>query len=660
MREVGKLSEELEKKNVDTAEQSILDKAKEDQVKTVWDRYESMKPLCNWGTQGICCRICYMGPCRIGPSEKRSRGVCGATADTIVARNFARMIAAGAAAHSDHGRGVAEILIATARDEAPGYEIKDEKKLMSVAALYDIPVEGKTVSEIAEGVGKAALAEFGQQEGELKFITRAPEKRQALWRTHDIVPRGVDREVVETLHRTHMGVDQDYRNILLHGSRNALADGWGGSMIATELQDILFGTPGTMTRQPSIGSVGLSALKKDEVNIVIHGHEPLLSEMIVTVVQDPEMIRLAKEAGANGINLAGLCCTANEVLLRQGVGIAGSFLQQELALVTGAVDTMVVDVQCIMSSLPEVAGHYHTKVVTTSPKAKMMGATHIEFNEHDALNSAAEIVKMAIENFANRGEVNIPDDEMEVNIIAGFTHEYINYMLGGRFRASYWPLNDNIINGRIRGVAGVVGCNNPKVSADPVHANLVKELIANDILVVQTGCSAITCGRDLLMVPEAAMEFAGPGLREVCEAVGIPPVLHSGSCVDNSRILIATSEMVKTGGLGEDISDLPIAGAAPEWMSEKAIAIGHYFVSSGVFTVFGVGMPISGSENVSNFLFNEIESITGGKWACDPTASGMAAMIIDHINQKRKALGIEAGKERVLYDMEMRRELEVV
>lgn len=653
------MAEELKKKTSDAAGQSILEKAQADGVKTVWDRYEAMTPQCKWGQDGVCCRICYMGPCRIGPSAKRDRGICGATVDTIVARNFARMIAGGAAAHSDHGRDVAEILIAAARGEAPGYEIRDEKKLMSVAAVYGVPVKDRSVNEIAEDVGKAALAEFGQQEGEVKFTSRAPERRLALWRRHGIVPRGVDREIVETMHRTHIGVDQDYRNILMHGCRTAIGDGWGGSMIATELQDILFGTPGSLYKQPSIGTMGLGALKKDEVNVVVHGHEPILSETIVTVAQDPEMIEMAKRAGAKGINLTGMCCTANEVLLRQGISIAGDFLMQELAIATGAVETMVVDVQCIMSSLPEVASHYHTKVVTTSPKGKMVGATHVEFDEHDALNSAKEIMKMAIENFSNRGEVNIPE-QCETNAIAGFTHEYINYMLGGSFRASYWPLNDNIINGRIRGIAGVVGCNNPKVIHDEVHVNLVKELIANDVLVVQTGCSAIACGKDNLMLPEAAMEYAGPGLREVCEAVGIPPVLHSGSCVDNSRILIAASEMVKAGGLGEDISDLPVAGAAPEWMSEKAISIGHYFVSSGVYTVFGVGMPIMGSENVTNFLFNELEDIVGGKWDLELDPSKMAAKIVDHINKKRKALGIEAGKERVLYDMEMRREIEVV
>jgi carbon-monoxide dehydrogenase catalytic subunit len=230
-------------------------------------------------------------------------------------------------------------------------------------------------------------------------------------------------------------------------------------------------------------------------------------------------------------------------------------------------------------------------------------------------------------------------------------------MLGGTFRGSYTPLNDNIINGRIKGVAGVVGCNNPKVKHDFAHVELVKKLIANDILVVQTGCSAIACAKSGLLVPEAAAKYAGPGLSEVCETVGMPPVLHSGSCVDNSRILIALAEMVKTGGLGNDISDLPVAGAAPEWMSEKAISIGHYFVASGVYTVFGVGLPIFGSPKLSELLLNEMEDLYGGRWAVEPDPDKMADLIIDHINKKREKLGIGVAKERVLYDMDMRREL---
>jgi carbon-monoxide dehydrogenase catalytic subunit len=379
--------------------------------------------------------------------------------------------------------------------------------------------------------------------------------------------------------------------------------------------------------------------------------------MLVQAAKDRKLLDLAKSSGASGINLAGICCTANEILIRHGLPIAGNILQQELSLSTGAVDAMIVDVQCIMPSLPEVSKHYHTKLITTSPKGKMDQVEYFPFSEENARKTAQDIVKQAITNFPNRGDVDIPKEKMD--LIAGFSHEAINYMLGGTFRASYTPLNDNVINGRIRGVAGVVGCCNPKVIHDQGHVQLVQELIANDILVVQTGCSAIACAKAGFLTPESAAKYAGKGLAEVCQAVGMPPVLHSGSCVDNSRILIALSEMVKVGGLGEDISELPVAGAAPEWMSEKAIAIGQYFVASGVFTVFGIGLPVLGSDVFSNHIFKELEKTLEGKWAAEPDPAKMAAMMIDHINKKRKNLGIDKDKKRILYDMEMRRDLEV-
>ncbi len=316
-----------------------------------------------------------------------------------------------------------------------------------------------------------------------------------------------------------------------------------------------------------------------------------------------------------------------------------------------------MDVQCIMQSIATVAECYHTKIITTSSKAKIPGAVHIEFDEHDALKSAQEIVKTAIENFPNRKEnVRIPDGQTYQ--IAGFSHETINYLLGGLFRASYRPLNDNIINGRIRGVAGVVGCNNARAKHNEGHVNMVKELIRNDVLVITTGCNAIACAEAGLMVPEAAAQYAGEGLASVCETVGIPPVLHMGSCVDNSRILIAATAMVKDGGLGDDISDLPVAGAAPEWMSEKAISIGQYFVASGVYTVFGVTWPTTGSKEVTDYLFKEMEEMYGGMWDFEPDPIRAAHLMIAHIDKKRKALGIDKARERVLYDMEMRRGLE--
>jgi anaerobic carbon-monoxide dehydrogenase catalytic subunit len=643
----------MKEKSIDGAVNCLLEELDRKGIETVWERSEQQEPRCGFGELGICCRNCYMGPCRIDPfGEGAQTGVCGATAEVMVARNFGRMIAAGAAAHSDHGRDVAKTLALAAQNPNSGYSIRDIPKLMKVAQNLHIPTEGRSKEAVALDVAQKALECFGRQEGEIPFIELAPEARRNIWRQLDVVPRGIDREIVEMMHRTTMGVDQDHRNLVLHGARAALADGWGGSMIATELQDILFGTP-----SPIRGQVNLGVLSEKNVNIVVHGHEPALSEMLVLASKDTQLLDLAKSKGAGGVSLSGICCTANEILLRHGLPIAGNILQQELAISTGAVDAMVVDVQCIMPALPELCKCFHTHLITTSNKGKIPGARHIPFFEETALQTAKDIVRDAISNFHNRGDVNIPRERMD--LIAGFSHEAIVYMLGGRFRGSYTPLNDNIINGRIKGVAGVVGCGNPKVTHDRSHVDLVKELIANDILVVQTGCSAVACAKAGLLVPEAAEKYAGKGLAEVCRTVGIPPVLHSGSCVDNSRILIALSEMVKAGGLGKDISDLPVAGAAPEWMSEKAIAIGHYFVASGVFTVFGVGLPVFGSRAFTDYLFTELESVFGAMWAVEPDPGKMAALIIDHIHRKRKKLGIDQGKERVLYDMEMRRELAI-
>ncbi|MDQ7781047.1 MAG: anaerobic carbon-monoxide dehydrogenase catalytic subunit, partial [Planctomycetota bacterium] len=628
----------------------MLEVAEKENVPTVFQRAATLKP-CPIGSAGTCCKVCMMGPCRINPKKpEEGRGVCGADAGIIAARNFCRMIAAGTSAHSDHGRAVVQTFIGAARREVQGYDIKDEVKLHKLAGMWNVATEGKTKYQIAEEIGNIAVQDYTRQDGELNFIKRAPKPRQEIWKKLGMVPRAVDREVVEMMHRTSTGVDLDVKNLLIQGSRCALADGWGGSMLATELQDIMFGTP-----FPLRGKVNLGVLKEDEVNIVVHGHEPLLSEMIVTVAREKEMIEYAKQHGAKGINLSGICCTANEMLTRHGVPLAGNMVQQELAILTGAVEAMVVDVQCIMPSLVEVASRRHTKIITTSSKAKLAGAQHIQFDEHHALDSARQIVKTAIENYKKRGKTCIPKDSSD--LIAGFSHETINYMLGGTYRQSYRPLNDNIMNGKIRGIVGVVGCNNPRVTHDSVHVNLVKELIANDILVVQTGCSAMACAKANLLTPEA-VKFAGKGLAEVCETVGIPPVLHSGSCVDNSRILVACTEMVLEGGLGNDISDLPVAGCAPEWMSEKAIAIGQYFVASGALVAFGVSFPVLGSEVLTNLLFKEFETMTGGRWAFEPDPSKLAALFIDHINKKRAGLGIDKAKERVLFDMDMRQKIE--
>ena len=452
---------------LDVASQQMIVRSREMEVETIFDRAQTMK-ACNIGAQGTCCKNCSQGPCRLPlpkggiEGEDTRKGLCGATAQTIAARNFARMVAGGAAAHSDHGRGVAETFLAAARKETEDYHIKDTKKLLEIAPDYgvDITVEGENgeildrdIDEIAVEVGENALAQWGQQSGEVCTIKRAPAARYELWKKLGVVPRGIDREIVEIMHRTHIGVDQHYENLTEQFSRAAIADGWGGSMIATDLQDVLFGCP-----YPVKSTANLGVLREDHVNIVIHGHEPLLSEMIVQAAELPEMIELAKQKGAKGIQLSGICCTANELLMRHGIPLCGDFLQQELAIVTGAVDAMVVDVQCIMENIANVAQCFHTKIITTNPRAKIeSGDTiHIEFDEHTAFEDAKKIVRTSIENFPKREkEVMIPDVKQE--LVAGFSYEAVEYHLGGTFRGSYYTLNDNIINGRIRGIAGVVG-----------------------------------------------------------------------------------------------------------------------------------------------------------------------------------------------------------
>ena len=621
-----------EKRTIDPAVIEILGKAEAEGISTAFERAGTTRP-CPIGHEGNCCSNCFMGPCRI--TGKTTVGVCGATLETVQARNLARHIAAGAAAHSDHGRDMAHTLIAAATGEAPDYRIKDEKKLRGVAKHLGVETEGRTKEEIAVEVGKKALAEFGRQEGELLYVRRAPPKRQELWRKLGITPRGIDREIVELLHRTHIGTDQDPEHILTHALRTALGDGWGGSMLSTDISDILFGTPVPVAARSNFG-----ILREDSVNVVVHGHEPTLSEMTVVAAGDPGLNEYARSKGAKGINLVGICCTANEVLMRHGVPVVGNFLSQELAIATGAIDAMVVDVQCVMQGIQAASEHFHTKIITTSPKAMITGATHIEFDEHRALEIAKQIIRTAIDNFPKRKKEKVRIPDYVDHLVAGFSHEYIAYMQGGVYRESFRPLNDAVIQGRIRGGAGVVGCNNPRVTQDDPHVEIVKELIRNDVLVVTTGCNAIACAKQGLLTPEV-MDYAGPGLREICQTIGVPPVLHVGSCVDNSRILTILTQMATEGGLGDDISDLPAVGIAPEWMSEKALSIGAYFVASGVYTIFGVGSPVAGSEEITRMISQGWEEKVGGKLEFEPDWRKIVEKALAHIDAKRVALKLE-------------------
>jgi len=605
---------------------AMIRKGRAEGIETVHERLAQQTPHCKFCELGTTCRNCTMGPCRI--SEKMPRGVCGADAHVVVARNFGRFIAGGAAGHSDHGRDLIEVLEAIVEGETGDYRITDEAKLRAIAAEVGVQTEGRAVMDVARDVMEVFYGDFGSRKKEVAFLSRVPQKRKDIWNKLGMTPRGVDREIAEMMHRTHMGCDNDAPNTLIHAARTALADGWSGSMIGTELSDVIFGTP-----TPRMSTANLGVIKKDQVNILVHGHNPVVSEMILAAAREPEMVAKAKALGATGINVAGLCCTGNELLMRQGIPMAGNHLMTELAIITGAVEAIVVDYQCIMPSLVQISGCYHTKFIDTAQKARFTGGIHFDIHPHNALSEARKIVEIAVNAFAERdaSRVDVPCEPVE--IMTGFSNEAIIGALGG----SLDPLVQAIASGEIRGAVGIVGCNNPKFKQDSMNVGLAKELIKRDILVLATGCVTTAAGKAGLLVPQA-IDMAGPGLKKVCGALGIPPVLHYGSCVDNSRIMQLCAALANA--LGVDISDLPVGASSPEWYSEKAAAIGLYAVASGIYTHLGHPPNILGSTVVTDLAVSGLEGLVGASFFIEPDPVKTAEMFDIRIRAKRKALGL--------------------
>jgi anaerobic carbon-monoxide dehydrogenase catalytic subunit len=630
-------------RSADPAAVAMLKIADREGYDTIWARHEKQQPQCSYGQLGTCCRICSMGPCRIDPfGEGPTHGVCGATADTMVARNLARMAAVGSSSHSDHGRKVAQLLKAVATGKNSNYRITDPQKLLGIAGRLAIKTEGRSLPEIAADVADAAINCFGKQDEEPLIFTEKymPKKRferlqaletqlfEATGAKMGLLPRGIDREAVDILHRTHFGCDSDPLSLVLQSVRCSLSDGWGGSLIATELQDVLLGTPSIKTIKANLG-----VLEAESVNVVVHGHEPVLSAKIVEMAQLPEMKQAALAVGAKRVNVVGLCCTGNEVLLRQGVGMAGNEAHSELAIMTGAVDAMVVDVQCIFPALADLCSCFHTKFITTSEQAKIPGALHIQFDEHDADAIASRIILTAIAAFPTRNKAKVYIPQQTANAVVGFTVEAILEALGGTPQ----PLIDLIVNGTIKGVAGIVGCNNVKVQQDHFHRSLTTELIKRDILVLGTGCWAVAAAKAGLM-DLSAQELAGPGLQAVCKQLGIPPVLHMGSCVDCSRMLVLAGALADH--LSVDISDLPLVGSAPEWTTEKAVAIGTYFVGSGIPVHLWPLPPILGGPEVTKILTQDAKSVLGGYFFVEEDPVATADQMEKIILERRAALGI--------------------
>lgn len=651
---------ETKPRSVDPATLEMLGKVcdAEPEATTVWDRYESMQPQCRFGELGICCTICLQGPCRINPFGKEpSRGICGATAYTIVSRNLLRKIAAGCSAHSDHGRHVAHTMKSLVDGETDAYSIKDEAKLKAVAQRVGIDVDGKETLKLTEELLERVFEDFSRQEHEpLTWLqTTLTPKRLEIADRCDVLPYNIDASVVEIMHRTHIGVDADPVPLIFDGIKCSLAD-LAGEHISTDLSDILFGTPMLTFTQSNLG-----VLKKESVNIAMNGHNPVLSEIICDVAE--EMTDAAKEAGAEGINIVGICCTGNELLMRRGIPLATNFASQELAIMTGVLDAMIIDYQCIMPSLGMWTRCFHTRLISTSDLCRQAGDTHIEFNPSSAKEDAKRIVLLAIEAYKNRNEnmIHIPD--VKETTCVGFSTEQIEEILSKVSDDPYQYIVDKVNEGKIQGFGALVGCNNVKTCHDLNHLTIAKELIRNDILVIATGCAAGAYGRAGLMSSKATEDLAGEGLKEVLNELGrksgldgpLPPVWHMGSCVDNSRIHDFATKLANKMGI--DIKDLPVIASAPEDMSEKAVVIGTWLVATGWPTHVGVLPFIHGSPLVVQIAENTARDVYGGYFIFEEDPDEAGRKLVNIVKNRRWKLGIGSDEEVIYWSGDTKAEV---
>ncbi len=607
------------------------------------------KSRCYFGASGVCCRQCVMGPCRIWLEElpiiyrlsapKLNKGTCGASVDTIVARNLLMMVGRGTAAHASHARHIASALLKTAQNKT-SYKIKEPEKLISIASKLHID-SAQGLENTAIAAASMAISDIVGDEGSMKFATSyCPESVSKNLIGLGVLPGSVGSELLAEGHETSMGTMADPTSLILHAARLGVAD-MASLIISSEFQDVLFGIPRTVQSR-----IGFNVLDKNKINLVIHGHVPLLSEKLVELSEDDELLNKARALGASGINIVGCCCTGNEVLMRHGIPLAGSNLQQELIIATGLVEAFVVDIQCIYPNIENVAAKFHTKIITTMKEAKLPNSEHIPFEEDHADEVARKILDIAIANFQKRGtNIYLPKGEPK-DLIAGFSVETcLNVLAKLNHEDPLKPLIDNIASGNIYGVVLVAGCTSPKVTADASHVTIAKALIKQNVLVIATGCAAQACARAGLLTPEAS-QYTGDKLKGVLAVLGetaglgkpLPPVWHFGSCVDNGRVVILVAALAEK--LGVPIKNLPIAASAAEWVTEKAAAIGTGALALGITVHLGITPPVIGSPVVASLLTQKSEELFGGRFIVEVDPTKASQLLLEHIKEARGKLGL--------------------
>ncbi len=618
-------------KTPDPAIREMLIRSEQLGIDTTFDRFDKQQPQCNFGLAGICCKICNMGPCRI--TQKGKKGVCGADADLIVARNLLRAAAAGAAQHGMHARELMLELMwaAEGKLDAP---LLGEQKILATAKNFGIATDGREVKDVAYDLAKALLDDLSSPDPSHVYKTAevcAPPDRVKLWKDLDLMPISAYHEVFEAYHKTAVGTDSDWRSIMEHFLRCGLAfcfTGVAGASIAT---DSLFGVGDRVTSKVNIG-----ALKKGYVNIAVHGHLPLLVKEIVKCGQTEEMINLAKAKGAKGIRFYGICCSGLSAMYRyDGVIPLSNAVSAELVLMTGALDLWVADVQDVFPAIMDVAKCYRTTVVTTSSSARLPGAERMEFDRHhsnigEAKELARKIVLRGIESFEDRKGIPVYIPPYEITAEVGFSAEYIGRRFGG-----FGPIAEALKDGRILGIVNMVGCNNPKVPYERCIADVAKVLIQNNVLVLTNGCASYPlmklgyCAKD-------ASQLAGEKLRGFLEP-DLPPVWHVGECIDNTRSSGIMAGIA--GALGQKLPDMPYAFTSPEWSNEKGIDAALAFRLLGITSYHCVEAQIFGSKNVIEFLKQGTEETLGSHMVVNADPVKLGEQIVADMKEKRKKLG---------------------
>lgn len=620
-------------KMCNSADKVLENYAKTCQLETSFNRVVDQQSKCGFGLSGVCCRLCSNGPCRITP--KAQRGVCGADAHTIVARNFLRNVAAGSACYIHVVETTAKNLKLAAENKE---EIKGINALNELAKMFDIQEEN--IHQKAKKVAELVISDLYKPRDEKMYITEkmAYEPRFENWKNLNILPGGAKSEVFDALVKTSTNLSSDPVDMLLHCLTLGISTGLYGLTLTNLLNDVMLGEP--VIRK---AKVGFKVVDTNYINIMITGHQHSIFSHLQDYMISNEAKKMAEKVGAKGFKLVGCTCVGQDLQLRgehyQEVfsGHAGNNFTSELLISTGGIDMILSEFNCTLPGIEPISEEFMVKMVCLDDVAKKANAEYLQFNHNDKLKTSETILNMAVESYkARRPKVDIKvlENHGHDDVITGVSEKSLKNFLSG----SWKPLIELIAKGKIKGIAGVVGCSNLTAKGHDIYTvELTKELIKKDILVLSAGCSSGGLENVGLMSPKAA-ELAGENLREVCQSLGIPPVLNFGPCLAIGRLEMVATELAEE--LNIDIPQLPLVLSAPQWLEEQALADGAFGLALGLPLHLGLPPFVTGSSVVVDVLSEKLKDMTGGNLIIEEDIKKAADMLEDIIVDRRKKLGL--------------------